>query len=69
MISMSSVSTMIFDAFCQNMSFQNTDELVQYEVYIAISPLLAVACRYGVPKAAVAVKIPGSLRATQSGDK
>lgn len=68
---MSSVSTMIFDAFCQNMSFQNTDVLVQYEICTTISPLLALACncRYGVPKAAVAVKIPGSLRATQSGDK
>lgn len=69
MISMSSVFTMIFDAFCQNMSFQNTDVLVQYEICIAISPLLAVACRYGVPKAAVDVEIPGSLRATPSGDK
>lgn len=44
--------------------------LVQYEAKsTAISPLLAVACRYGVPKAAVDVEIPGSLRATPSGDK
>ena len=35
------------------------DGLVQYEVCVAISPLLALACncRYGVPKAAVDVEI------------